>query len=88
MTRIAQVCYRITMDPSRTAQAVQPFLVMDVMEKANTLAACGRDIIHLEVGEPDFDTPECVREASIAAMQRSEERRVGKERRSRCAPHH
>jgi len=58
------------MDPSRTAQAVQPFLVMDVMEKANTLAACGRDIIHLEVGEPDFDTPECVREASIAAMQR------------------
>ena len=70
MTRIAQVCYRITMDPSRTAQAVQPFLVMDVMEKANTLAACGRDIIHLEVGEPDFDTPGCVRDASIAAMQR------------------
>ncbi|HNS88880.1 MAG TPA: pyridoxal phosphate-dependent aminotransferase [Deltaproteobacteria bacterium] len=58
------------MDPSRTAQAVQPFLVMDVMEKANTLAACGRDIIHLEVGEPDFDTPGCVRDASIAAMQR------------------
>ncbi|HOA43933.1 MAG TPA: pyridoxal phosphate-dependent aminotransferase [Deltaproteobacteria bacterium] len=58
------------MDPSRTAQTVQPFLVMDVMEKANTLAACGRDIIHLEVGEPDFDTPGCVRDASIAAMQR------------------
>ena len=70
MTRIAQVCYRNTMNPSRTAETIQPFLVMDVMEKANTMAAGGRDIIHLEVGEPDFDTPGCIRNASIAAMER------------------
>lgn len=56
------------MNPSRTAQTIAPFLVMDVMEKANTLAASGRDIIHLEVGEPDFDTPECIRVAAANAM--------------------
>lgn len=57
-----------TMKPSNTARTIQPFLVMDVMEKANTLAASGRDIIHLEVGEPDFDTPECIRMAAANAM--------------------
>lgn len=58
------------MNPSRTAEAVRPFLVMDVMEKANTMAAAGRDVIHLEVGEPDFDTPACIRKASVEAMER------------------
>ena len=57
------------MRASQTARTIQPFLVMDVMEKANTLAASGRDIIHLEVGEPDFDTPECVRQAACRAME-------------------
>ncbi len=57
------------MRASQTARTIQPFLVMDVMEKANTMAASGRDIIHLEVGEPDFDTPECVRQAACRAME-------------------
>ncbi len=57
------------MRASQTARSIQPFLVMDVMEKANTMAASGRDIIHLEVGEPDFDTPECVRQAACRAME-------------------
>jgi aspartate/methionine/tyrosine aminotransferase len=48
---------------------MEPFLVMDVMEKANTMAASGRDVIHLEVGEPDFDTPACIRSAAAAAME-------------------
>ncbi|MGC9323999.1 MAG: pyridoxal phosphate-dependent aminotransferase [Desulfomonilia bacterium] len=54
---------------SRQAQTITPFLVMDVMEKAHTLAARGMDVIHLEVGEPDFDTPECIRRAAIQAME-------------------
>ena len=58
------------MNPSRMAQTIKAFLVMDVMERANTLASQGRDIIHLEVGEPDFDTPECVRICAMEAMQR------------------
>ena len=36
------------------------FIVMDVLERAKELQANGVDIIHLEVGEPDFDMPECV----------------------------
>lgn len=50
-------------------QSITPFLVMDVMEKANALAAQGRSVIHLEVGEPDFDTPACIRSACARAME-------------------
>ncbi|MCE5275250.1 MAG: pyridoxal phosphate-dependent aminotransferase [Deltaproteobacteria bacterium] len=57
------------MHPSQMARTVTSFLVMDVMERANILASEGRDIIHLEVGEPDFDTPDCIRKAAYEAMQ-------------------
>lgn len=43
------------------------FIVMDVLERANELQKQGIDIIHLEVGEPDFDAPSCVTEAAKAA---------------------
>jgi len=42
---------------------------MEVMERAGELEKNGRSIIHLEVGEPDFRTPEIVREAGIRAIQ-------------------
>jgi aspartate/methionine/tyrosine aminotransferase len=42
---------------------------MDVMEKAAEMETRGENIIHLEVGEPDFDTPECVKEAAIKALR-------------------
>ncbi len=42
---------------------------MDVLEEAHAMAAEGRDIIHLEVGEPDFDTPACIQEAAIRAVR-------------------
>jgi aspartate/methionine/tyrosine aminotransferase len=45
------------------------FIVMDVLERANVLERAGRDIIHLEIGEPDFDTPQCIREAGIKAIR-------------------
>jgi aspartate/methionine/tyrosine aminotransferase len=41
----------------------------DVLARARELEAQGRDIIHLEVGEPDFDTPEHVKRAAIAAIE-------------------
>jgi len=63
-----KICYIHDMKPSNMAEAVTPFLVMDVMERANTLAAEGRDVIHLEVGEPDFDTPACIRNAVLQSM--------------------
>jgi len=44
------------------------FIVMDVLERASVLERQGQDIIHLEVGEPDFDTPQCVKEAGMKAI--------------------
>jgi aspartate aminotransferase len=39
---------------------------------ATELKAAGRDIVSLSVGEPDFDTPDNIKEAAIAAMRRGE----------------
>ena len=48
-------------------EAMTPFIVMDVLERANELQAQGIDVVHLEVGEPDFDIPPCVVQAAQAA---------------------
>jgi (5-formylfuran-3-yl)methyl phosphate transaminase len=42
---------------------------MDVLEAAQVMERSGDTIIHLEVGEPDFDTPECIKEAAIRALK-------------------
>ena len=57
---------------SQRAQDITPFLVMDILERAQALERQGVDIIHLEVGQPDWDTPQVVKEAAFAAMQRGE----------------
>jgi aspartate/methionine/tyrosine aminotransferase len=55
---------------SRKAQDIRPFLVMDVLERAEALAReTGVNIIHLEVGEPDFETPPAVVAAATRAMR-------------------
>ncbi len=48
------------------------FLVMDVLEKANEMQRNGIDVIHLEVGEPDFDVPQCVNKAVEQALANHE----------------
>jgi len=53
----------------RRAQEIRPFIVMDVLERAHALEHDGVHVIHLEVGEPDFDTPECVKEAASRALK-------------------
>src|SRR5512136_1118571 len=53
---------------SKKAKDIPPFIVMDVMEKAQELERIGEKVIHMEVGEPDFDTPECVNEACYRAI--------------------
>ncbi|MDD4802478.1 MAG: pyridoxal phosphate-dependent aminotransferase [Syntrophomonas sp.] len=58
--------------PSSRAQQLSPFIVMEVLEKAQAMMAQGEDIIHLEVGEPDFATPEPVKEAALRAMQQDD----------------
>jgi aspartate/methionine/tyrosine aminotransferase len=54
---------------TKRASEIPPFIVMDVLERANELEREGKDIIHLEVGEPDFDTPECINEACRKAIK-------------------
>ncbi len=50
------------------AANMPPFIVMDVLERAGAMAREGIDIVHLEVGEPDFGTPACILEAVKAAL--------------------
>lgn len=53
---------------AKRTEEIPPFLVMDVLERACAMACEGIDVIHLEVGEPDFDTPQCVKEALCQAV--------------------
>lgn len=57
---------------SRRAQEITPFLVMDILERAQELERQGENIIHLEIGEPDYDTPKVVKEAAYRAMAAGE----------------
>lgn len=52
----------------RTEQ-VQPFRVMALLAEAKALEATGKTIIHMEVGEPDFDTPLPIISAGIQALK-------------------
>jgi len=54
---------------SRRAAEIRPFIVMEVLERAQELERLGRKIVHLEVGEPDFETPDVIREAGIRAIR-------------------
>jgi len=44
----------------------------EVLARARALEAKGRDIVHLEIGEPDFDTPPSIVAAGVAALERGE----------------
>jgi aspartate/methionine/tyrosine aminotransferase len=48
---------------------IAPFHVMAILAQAQALEAGGRDIIHLEIGEPDFATPAPIVEAGVAALR-------------------
>ena len=48
---------------TQKAKDIKPFIVMEILEKAAEMERRGINVIHLEVGEPDFDVPPCVSEA-------------------------
>ena len=50
--------------PARRLAHIAPFHVMELLARAKTLESEGRDIIHMEVGEPDFPTPAPIVEAA------------------------
>ena len=48
---------------------IQPFHVMALLARAKELEAEGKDIIHMEIGEPDFPTPQPIVDAGIEAIK-------------------
>ena len=54
---------------AKRASAIAPFLAVEVFQRAQELERQGADIIHLEFGEPDFDTPPVIREAAEKALK-------------------
>lgn len=54
---------------NKTIDRMTSFIVMDVLERAHELQREGIDIIHMEVGEPDFDMPENIVKATIEASK-------------------
>lgn len=52
------------------AEQMTPFIVMEVLERASELEKQGINIIHMEVGEPDFEMPECIAEAASASQKK------------------
>lgn len=51
---------------------ISPSQTITITGKARALKAAGKDVISLSVGEPDFDTPQNIKDAAIAAIQRGE----------------
>lgn len=54
---------------AKRAAGIAPFHVMDLLARARALEAQGRDLVHMEIGEPDFPTPAPIVEAGIAALR-------------------
>ncbi len=57
---------------SKRSSQIQPFHVMRLLARARELEAQGRDIVHMEVGEPDFETPQPVIDAAQAVIATGE----------------
>ena len=54
---------------ARRAREIEPFLAVEVFQRAQALERAGADVIHLEFGEPDFETPSVIREAAEKALK-------------------
>jgi aspartate aminotransferase len=57
-----------TLELASRVQRIKPSPTLAVAARADELIAQGKDIISLSVGEPDFDTPEHIKAAAIAAI--------------------
>jgi aspartate aminotransferase len=59
----------LSIQRAQRVQRIRPSATVSVTTRAMALEAQGKDIIRLSVGEPDFDTPEHIKQAAIAAIQ-------------------
>jgi len=58
------------MQVAKRMEAITPFYVMELLRRAKQLEEQGRDIIHMEIGEPDFATPELITQAGIDYLKK------------------
>ena len=58
--------------PAKRTEEITPFIVMEILEKIHGMEAVGIDVVHLEIGEPDVDTPEYIKTATIEGFDRNE----------------
>ncbi len=57
------------MKNTERSEKISPFYVMELLEKAKAMEARGENIVHMEVGEPDFTTPQAIKEKAIEAIK-------------------
>ena len=55
--------------PSRLSDELSPFYVMEVLERAKEIESSGESVIHFEVGEPDFPTPDVIANEAIKSIK-------------------
>ena len=56
-------------DVAQRMRAIAPFRVMEILARARAMEAAGRDVVHMEIGEPDFVSPQPVIDAGIASLR-------------------
>jgi len=54
---------------SKKLKDITPFIVMEILERAQAMEAAGEHVVHMEIGEPDFPTPEAVRQAALRTIE-------------------
>ncbi|MEA1968264.1 MAG: pyridoxal phosphate-dependent aminotransferase [Thermodesulfobacteriota bacterium] len=57
---------------AKRTENITPFIVMEILEKIHTMEAKGIDVVHMEIGEPDLKTPECIKQATMEAFELNE----------------
>ncbi|MEE7628045.1 pyridoxal phosphate-dependent aminotransferase [Methylobacter sp. Wu8] len=57
---------------AKRTQEITPFYVMALLRRAKQLEAQGKDVIHMEIGEPDFATPQAIVEAGVRQLKTGE----------------
>lgn len=57
---------------AKRTQGITPFYVMELLRRAKQLEAQGQDVIHMEIGEPDFATPQAIVDAGINQLKTGE----------------
>ncbi len=57
---------------AKRTQGISPFYVMELLRRAKQLETQGKDVIHMEIGEPDFATPQTIVEAGVRQLKTGE----------------